>query len=152
MLNLEFNSPKVFFPHKILCIFIDAVFLYEPLYLFHFSVITRLNSDPFSWLLYIRWWKRVSFDYKVNAAASDRVERGGLHADMHSIRMIYANYAHYSRRNVSSESARINCRKLAIKFTVQGVWGEGRRGAKDIGPPRLRLAWPASPLLGIHGC
>lgn len=64
---------------------------------------------------------------------------------MHSIRMIYANYAHYSRRNLSSESARINCRKLAIKFTVQGVRGEGRRGAKDIGPPRFRLDWPASP-------
>lgn len=63
---------------------------------------------------------------------------------MHSIRMIYANYAHYSRRNVSSESARINCRKLAIKFTVQGVRGEGRRGAKDIGPSQLRLACPAS--------
>lgn len=77
---------------------------------------------PFLWSLCIRRWKRVSFDYKVNAAASDWGGGvGGLHADMHSIRMIYANYAHYSRRNLSSESARINCRKLAIKFTVQGV-------------------------------
>lgn len=91
-------------------------------------------ETPSPWSLCIRRRRRVSCDYKVNAAASDGREGGvrsggmgevagweGLHADMHSIRMIYANYAHYSRRNLSSQSARINCRKLAIKFTVRGV-------------------------------
>lgn len=90
-------------------------------------------ETPSPWSLCIRRRRRVSCDYKVNAAASDGREGvrlggmgevagwEGLHADMHSIRMIYANYAHYSRRNLSSQSARINCRKLAIKFTVRGV-------------------------------
>lgn len=125
----------------------------------NFSTKLRTTSP---WSLRIRRQTPVSCDYKVNAAASDGSGLGGgggeargwegLRADMHSIRMIYANYAHYSRRNLSSQSARINCRKLAIKFTVRGVWGEGRRRAKDIGLPRTRLAWPASPMLGIHGC
>lgn len=85
-------------------------------------VISRLQSNPPRLGSRARVWKTVSFDYNVKAAASDSGGGGGgVHADMHSIRMIYANYAHYSRRNLSSESARINCRKLAIKFTMQGV-------------------------------
>lgn len=97
------------------------------LFLLHSFVITGLNSDPPHHGPRARLWKTVSFDYNLNAAAPDRGGGGGsgggggVHADMHSIRMIYANYAHYSRRNLSSESARINCRKLAIKFTMQRV-------------------------------
>ena len=151
MLNLRicrFRSASCFFPHwycgRFLC-----TSLYVHVCVRDSFVITRLNSDPLLVALEHPPVEKSQFWLQSKRCS---IRQGGLHADMHSIRMIYANYAHYSRRNLSSESARINCRKLAIKFTVQGVWGEGRRGAKDIGPPWLRLAWPASPMLGIHGC
>lgn len=71
--------------------------------------------------------KIVSFDYKVRDAALDR-----SYMLIYMLSEWFMQIMHIIPKGIPPQTARINCRKLAIKSVVLGAKGEGHWESKDI--------------------
>lgn len=95
-----------------------------------FALLIRENQ-AFSSKTHSRWWKHSQF-WLWRQRCRPRQE---LHADMHAIRMIYANYAYYSQRNSSSncqdklpEISHKICRARSKRWRPLGKQGRSASG------------------------
>lgn len=95
-----------------------------------FTSLIRKNQALYS-RTHSRWWKHSQF-WLWRQRCRPRQE---LHADMHAIRMIYANYAYYSQRNSSSncqdklpEISHKICRARSKRWRPLGKQGHSASG------------------------
>lgn len=95
-----------------------------------FTLLIRKNQALYS-RTHSRWWKHSQF-WLWRQRCRPRQE---LHADMHAIRMIYANYAYYSQRNSSSncqdklpEISHKICRARSKRWRPLGKQGHSASG------------------------
>lgn len=96
-----------------------------------FTLMIRRNQVTY-YSTHTCWWKNSQF-WLQSERCSPRQE---LHADMHAIRMIYANYAYYSQRNPSSncqdklpEISHKICRARSKRWRPLGKQGHSASGA-----------------------
>lgn len=99
-----------------------------------FTLLIRKNQAFYS-RTHSRWWKHSQFWLWRQRCRP----RQGLHADMHAIRMIYANYAYYSQRNSSSncqdklpEISHKICRARSKRWRPLGKQGHSASGTFQV--------------------
>lgn len=103
----------------------------KPYFRLFFTLMIRRNQVTYN-SAHTRWWKNSQF-WLQSERCSPRQE---LHADIHAIRMIYANYAYYSQRNSSSncqdklpEISHKICRARSKRWRPLGKQGHSASGA-----------------------
>lgn len=103
----------------------------NPYFRLFFTLMIRRNQVTYN-SAHTRWWKNSQF-WLQSERCSPRQE---LHADIHAIRMIYANYAYYSQRNSSSncqdklpEISHKICRARSKRWRPLGKQGHSASGA-----------------------
>lgn len=102
----------------------------KPYFRLFFTLMIRRNQVPYN-SVHTGWWKNSQF-WLQSERCSPRQE---LHADIHAIRMIYANYAYYSQRNSSSncqdklpEISHKICRARSKRWRPLGKQGHSDSG------------------------
>lgn len=103
----------------------------KPYFRLIFTLMIRRNQVTYN-RAHTSWWKNSQF-WLQSERCSPRQE---LHADIHAIRMIYANYAYYSQRNSSSncqdklpEISHKICRARSKRWRPLGKQGHSASGA-----------------------
>lgn len=103
----------------------------KPYFRLFFTLMIRKNQVTYN-SAHTCWWKNSQF-WLQSERCSPRQE---LHADIHAIRMIYANYAYYSQRNSSSncqdklpEISHKICRARSKRWRPLGKQGHSASGA-----------------------
>lgn len=103
----------------------------KPNFRLFFKLTIRRNPVTYN-STHTCWWKNSQF-WLQSERCSLRQE---LHADIHAIRMIYANYAYYSQRNSSSncqdklpEISHKICRARSKRWRPLGKQGHSASGA-----------------------